>query len=157
MSDSQMNLKPTILLVDDSEDDLFMMRMAFKKAASNCFVLREAGNGEEAIAYISGEGKYADRLEFPYPTVMLIDLNMPLKDGFEVLAWLHSQPQLKRISVIVLSASSRPEDVERAYQLGANSYLVKPTTIESLVALIGCLLQWLGYNHFPPRNAAVRR
>jgi CheY-like chemotaxis protein len=144
-----MNQSQTVLLVDDSDDDLFLMRMGFKKVEFRAPV-QEVRNGEEAILYLSGEGKYADRTLFPYPTVVLLDLNMPLKNGFDVLAWIQGHGQLKPFSLIVLSASARPEDIQRAFTLGANSYLLKPGTLEQLVVMIRCMLQWLNYNHFPP-------
>jgi len=144
-----MNQSQTVLLVDDSDDDLFLMRMGFKKVEFRAPV-QEVRNGEEAIRYLAGEGAYANRLQFPYPTVVLLDLNMPLKSGFDVLAWIKAHALLKPCSVIVLSASNRPEDIQRAFQLGANSYLVKPRTLEDLVAVIRCMLQWISYNHFPP-------
>jgi CheY-like chemotaxis protein len=151
-----MNYNHTILLVDDSPNDLLLMRAAFEKATFHC-PLQESHDGEEAIAYLNGDGGYGDRTRFPLPTVMLLDLNMPMKNGFDVLDWIRAQKNLRRISVIVLSASERPEDVERAFDLGAHSYLVKPRTLEDLTKMIGCLRDWLQYNHFPPLNEAVRR
>jgi CheY-like chemotaxis protein len=151
-----MNENQTILLVDDSENDLYLMRAAFKKAEFNN-PLQEAHNGEEAIAYLKGEGPFSDRHKFPLPTVMLLDLNMPMKNGFDVLAWVRTQPALKRLTIIILSASMRTEDVERASDLGANSFLVKPSDINKLIAMLRCLRDWLGYNHFPPLNEAVKR
>jgi CheY-like chemotaxis protein len=150
-----MNEKQTILLVDDSENDLFLMRAAFKKAEFHC-PLREARNGEEAIAYLSGDAPFGDRDKFPLPTVMLLDLNMPMKSGFDVLSWVGAQPQLRHLSTIVLSASQRPEDVERCFDLGANSFLVKPGTMQDLTIMIRRLRDWLELNHFPPLNEAVR-
>ena len=88
------NQKQTILLVDDSEDDLFLMRHAFRAAEFNA-PLQFVHNGEEAIAYLKGDGAYADRHKFPLPAVMLLDLKMPKKDGFAVLAWVRAQPVLK--------------------------------------------------------------
>lgn len=151
-----MNEKQTILLVDDSKDDLVLMRMAFKKAE---FVtcLQEVHNGEEAIAYLKGEGPFSDRDKFPLPAIMLLDLNMPMTNGFGVLEWLRKQPLLKRMSVIILTASMRLEDVEQAFDLGANSYLVKPGSMEELTTMIRCLRDWLKLNHFPPLNATVKR
>jgi CheY-like chemotaxis protein len=147
----------TILLVDDSENDLVLMKMAFSKADFPT-PLQIVYNGEQAIAYLSGEGQYSNRAQFPVPTVILLDLNMPMKDGFAVLEWLRSQPLLpKRISTIVLTASLRLEDVERAFDLGASSYLVKPSTLQDLVAMIRCLRDWLRINHFPPLNEHVRK
>src|SRR5690606_1658174 len=116
-----MNQNRTVLLVDDSVDDLFLTRSAFESAGFNCS-LHEVKNGEEAIAYLKGEDAYRDRNEFPLPAVVLMDLNMPRKNGFDVLKWVRTQPDLKRTSVIILSASSRTEDVEQAFELGANSY-----------------------------------
>jgi len=146
----------TILLVDDSENDLTLMNIAFRKAGLNS-PLQVVHNGEEAIAYLAGEGRYADRNEFPLPAVMLLDLNMPMRDGFDVLDWLRKQSRLKRLSTIVLTSSLRPEDVERAFELGAHSYLVKPAALEDLVAMIRCLRDWLKLNHFPPLNEHVTR
>ena len=151
-----MNEKQTILLVDDSENDLFLMRTAFKRAGFESS-LQEVSNGVEAIAYLTGEGKYGDRNKFPLPTVMLLDLNMPLKTGFDVLEWVRAQPGLRRLAIIVLTASMRTEDVERAYDLGAHSFLVKPGKLEDLTSMIRCLREWLQLNHFPPLNEVVRR
>src|SRR3989442_6456219 len=121
-----MNEWQTILLVDDSENDREIMRVAFKKANfSN--PLQEVHNGEEAIAYLKGEDVYTDRNKFPLPAVMLLDLNMPMKNGFDLLSWVRTQPALKRLSIVILTASTRMEDVERAFDLGANSFLVKPS------------------------------
>ena len=151
-----MNQNPTFLLVDDSENDLFLTRVAFKKAGIDSS-LQEVHNGEEAIAYLKGDGPYSDRNAFPLPAAMLLDLNMPMKDGFDVLKWVRTQPALKRMPVIILSASMRSEDVEQAFDLGANSFLVKPGTIADLIDMIRCLRDWLRYNHFPPLNETVRR
>ena len=151
-----MNDRQTILLVDDSEDDLVLLRGAFQKADFDNS-LQQVENGEKAIAYLKGEGPYSDRHKFPLPTVMLLDLNMPTKNGFDVLGWLRTQPGLKRLTVVILTASVREEDVERAFDLGANSYLVKPATMDGLVAMIRCMRDWLEINHFPPLNEAVRK
>ena len=151
-----MNHQRTILLVDDSETDLMLMRFAFKKAELDD-QLQVVHNGEEAIAYLRGERAFTDRKQYPLPAVMLLDLNMPMRNGFDVLTWVRAQPALKRLSIIILTASMRTEDVERAFDLGASSYLVKPGTLDDLTAMIRCLRDWLHYNHFPPLNQAVRR
>jgi len=151
-----MNVKQTILLVDDSENDLFLMRAAFKKAEFHS-PLHAVQNGEEAIAYLKGEGIYSDRDQYALPAVMLLDLNMPRKNGFQVLEWVRAQPELKRLSVIILTASLRTEDVERAFDLGANAFLVKPATLDYLITMIRWLRDWLEINHFPPLNEVVRR
>jgi CheY-like chemotaxis protein len=151
-----MNQNRTVLLVDDSENDLLLTRFAFKEAGFDS-PLQEVHNGEEAIAYLKGEGPYSDRNTFPLPAVMLMDLNMPRKNGFDVLKWVRTQPAFKRMPVIVLSASKRPEDVAEAYDLGANSYLVKSGSLGDLIDMIRSLRDWLRYNHFPPLNETVRR
>jgi CheY-like chemotaxis protein len=151
-----MDDKQTILLADDSPNDLMLMRIAFKKAESNT-PIQEVHNGEEAIAYLGGEGQYNDRNKFPLPVVLLLDLNMPMKNGFEVLQWLRTHSQLKRMSVIILTASMRMEDVERAFDLGAHAFLVKPPTVEQLVIMVRRLHDWLEINHFPPVNYLVKR
>jgi CheY-like chemotaxis protein len=151
-----MNELQTILLVDDSEDDIYLMRMAFKKAEFNA-PLQEVHNGEEAIRYLKGDGIYSDRSLYPLPAVMLLDLNMPMKNGFDVVDWVRAQPSFNRLSIIVLTASSRMEDVERAFDLAANAYLVKPSSMEDLAAMIRCLRDWIRLNHFPPLNTTVKR
>ena len=144
-----MNEKQTFLLVDDSIDDLVMMREGFAQA--NCtHPLQEVHNGEEAISYLKGEGPWSDRSEHPLPIIMLLDLNMPKKNGYDVLVWVRSQPGLKHLTIIILSASMRNEDVERTYYLGASGFLVKPSTLEKLVTMMRSLCAWIEINHFPP-------
>jgi CheY-like chemotaxis protein len=148
-----MNEQQTILLVDDSEDDIIMMREGFAQA--NCIhPLQEVHNGEEAIAYLKGEGQYADRHKYPLPIAMLLDLNMPKQNGYDVLAWVRARPGLKYLAVIILTSSMRNEDVERAYYLGATSFLVKPSSLEKLVAMARCVCSWIQINHFPPIQEA---
>jgi len=146
-----MNGRPTILLVDDSENDLLLLRTAFEKAEFN-IPLQEVHNGAEAIAYLKGDDPYSDRNKFPLPAVMLLDLNMPMKNGFEVLTWVRAQTGLKRLSIIVLTASMRTEDIERAFDLGVNSFLVKPSSLDALAAMLRCLRDWIQINHFPSLN-----
>lgn len=146
----------TILLVDDSEDDLTLMRAAFQKAGCDN-PLQKVRNGEEAIAYLKGDGPYGDRNQFPLPAVMLLDLKMPMKNGFDVLSWLRAQAGLGRLSVIVLTASTRTEDIARAFDSGANAFLVKPGTLDGLTSMVRCLCEWLRYCRFPPLDAAIER
>lgn len=149
-----MNETQTILLVDDSENDICLVRIAFK-TADITNPIQEAHNGEEAIAYLQGEPPFDDRARFPLPTIMLLDLNMPMRDGFEVLKWLRAQPELKRLTVIILTASLREEDVARCFDLGANSFLVKPGSIEDLTSIGRCLNGWMGCCHFPQLAEAI--
>jgi CheY-like chemotaxis protein len=143
-----MNERRTILMVDDSEDNLFLMRHSLQEAKCQN-PLQEVNNGEEAIAYLKGEGIYFDRLKFPFPVVMLLDLNMPKGNGFDVLAWVRSQPKLKRLSIIIVTASMRDTDVERAFDLGATGFLVKPIDSKIFDAMMQCLCNWIQINHFP--------
>ena len=138
---------PIVLLVDDSADDATLVRIVFERAG---FVapLQLAHDGEEVIAYLRGDGDFADRQKFPLPTVVLLDLNLPRQNGFEVLAWIRQQPEHRRLRVYILSASNRAEDIQRAYDLGANSYLVKPSTLDELTTVARCLLAWLKLSHF---------
>lgn len=147
---------PIVLIVDDSENDALLMRNVFERAG---FVqpLRFARDGDEAIAYLRGDDAYGNRQQFPLPTVVLLDLNMPRKNGFEVLAWIREQPALKRLRVYIMSASNRVEDIQRVYDLGANSYLVKPGTLDGLMHLAKTLIAWLKLSHFAPLGEASNR
>ncbi len=139
---------PIVLLADDDELATLLMHSVFERAG---FVrpLQLARDGVEVIAYLRGDGPYGDRLQHPLPTVLLLDLNMPRKNGFEVLAWIRQQPALKRLHVYVLSASSQLEDIQQAYDLGANSYLVKPGNLDELRHQADTLLAWLKLGRFP--------
>jgi CheY-like chemotaxis protein len=139
---------PTILLVDDCHDAALLMATVFDRAGLGQ-PLRFARDGNEGIGYLRGDGIYADRQKFPLPTVLLLDLNMPGKDGFEVLAWIGLQSRLRYLRVYVLSASSQPEDIQRAYDLGASAYLVKPGNLNGLMLLAQSLIAWLKLCHFP--------
>jgi CheY-like chemotaxis protein len=140
---------PIILIVDDSTNDVLLMRTVFRRIGLTR-PLQFAVGGDDAIAYLQGDGRYRDRALFPLPTVVLMDLNMPGRNGFEILEWIRRQPALKRLRVYILSASSRPEDIARAYELGAGSYLVKPRNLDGLVRMAKCLVAWLKLSHFAP-------
>jgi len=121
-----------ILLVEDREDDILLIRKAFERAGiSN--PMQVVHDGEEAISYLAGERKFSNRAEYPLPWLILLDLKMPKVDGFEVLKWIRKQPGFSRIVVIVLTSSEQIRDVNTAYQLGANSFMVKPLEFENAV------------------------
>jgi CheY-like chemotaxis protein len=126
--------EPLILLVEDRDDDVVILQRSFQQAgiANPMQVVRD---GEEAVAYLSGTGKYAQRKEFPLPQLVLLDLKLPRLDGFEVLRWVRMQPALSGLRVVVLSSSENIRDVNLAYALGANSFLVKPTDLKEYVEL----------------------
>ena len=125
----------TILIAEDEDDEAFLLERALKKAAISNPVLR-VKNGDEVIEYLSGSGCYGDRSQYPMPIIVLLDLNMPKKSGFEVLEWIRQQASLKALAVDVFSGSSRNEDIEKALRLGANLYLKKPITINELDELL---------------------
>ncbi len=125
----------TILLIDDDDNDRLLIQRAFQKAGLKS-VLRTVADGVEALDYLRGAGKYADRTRYPIPFLALLDLKMPGITGFEVLQWIRAQPNLRRLLVVVLTSSSLQSDVDRAYELGANSYLVKPVEFEAMVNLV---------------------
>src|SRR5262245_32515940 len=115
--------KHLVLMVDDSEDDCLLFKMALRKAERLSFI-GSLPDGEEAIAYLNGDGKYLDRKRYPLPDMLLLDLMMPRKDGFEVLEWLRGQP-FPNMVVVVLSGSEQPQDIEKALALGAHYYHTK--------------------------------
>src|SRR5258706_3687210 len=124
-----------ILIVEDDPNDVLLIQRAFRKAALRN-ELRVVQDGEEAIAYLKGEGEYSRRDLFPLPFMILLDLKMPGTDGFEVLQWVRRTPDVRRCLVVVLTSSNRQNDVDKAYELGANSYLVKPVEFDEMVHLI---------------------
>ncbi len=121
-----------ILLAEDREDDVFLIRRAFQKGkiSNPLYVVRD---GEEAICYLAGIGKYSNRAEYPLPDLLLLDLKMPRADGFEVLRWVRGQPGLSALRIVVLTSSRDIRDVNQAYHLGANSFLVKPMDFDNFV------------------------
>ena len=137
-----------ILLVEDSGDDVFFFRDAFEKAGGSG-ALHAVSDGIEALAYLNGEGLYGDRTTYPFPDVLLLDLNMPRMNGFEVLQWVRQSPRCNGLVVHVLTSSVREADVARAYALRANGYVVKPTRISELAAFVSALLGWHRFLSFP--------
>jgi CheY-like chemotaxis protein len=130
------SLAPIVVLhVDDDPNDAELFRVAARKAEAH-FVLNNAEDAEKAIAYLSGRGLYADRRNFPLPSLVLLDLKMPRVTGLEVLQWIRCRPEWAQLPVVVLSGSELQDDIQRAYEMGANSYLIKPLGFEALVGLV---------------------
>lgn len=139
----------TILLVEDDPDAVFLLQRALQKANVKN-PIEVARDGQEAIDYLSHQGAYADRQRYPLPVLMLLDLKMPRKTGFEVLEWLRQQPGFKRLIVVVLTSSNQVNDINRAYDLGSNSYLVKPTSVDALIEMVKDINRyWLELNEAP--------
>jgi CheY-like chemotaxis protein len=118
----------TILLVEDERNDVFLLQHAFETAGI-ANPLQVAEDGQQAIEYLAGGGKYADRAQYPMPCLVSLDLKLPIKSGHDVLRWIQQQLALKVLVVIVLSSSREKNDVDTACQLGARSYLVKPLSM----------------------------
>ena len=133
----------TILYAEDEENDIFFFRHALEQARSP-HSLKALPNGQQAIEYIAGEGDFADRGLHPLPSLVLLDINMPRKSGLEVLEWIRRQSQFKSLPVLMLTSSSRQEDMDTALQLGADDYLSKPAHPLELVELVKSLQdRWL--------------
>lgn len=144
-----MNPGATLLIAEDDENDLFFLQRAFESANVKN-PLSIARDGQEAIDYLSGTGDYADRIKFPLPHLFLLDLKMPRKTGMEVLEWLCEQPELRCLPVVVFSSSANCKDIERAYELGANAFVVKPSSMAKRAELAKAMaLFWLESNSPP--------
>ena len=147
----------TILLVEDNPDDVLLIKRAFKKAGLP-HDLQIASNGEEAVDYLAGDGSYADRDKHPFPALMLLDLQLPRRSGHEVLEWLRGQEDLRRLPVVVLTSSREPNDINLAYDLGANSYLVKPVSFDALFEMVQVLERyWIALTERPEAPRAHPR
>jgi CheY-like chemotaxis protein len=151
-----MSEQALFLLVEDNEDHVALIRRAFVKSKV-VNPVQVVPNGEQAIAYLEGTGRFSNRAEFPLPSLILLDLKLTGMDGFEVLRWIRSQPTLRAIRVVVLTSSNAIKDVNLAYQLGANSFLVKPVDFEDFVRIAQALQgYWLWSDKAPevsrPRN-----
>ncbi|MBV8206567.1 MAG: response regulator [Acidobacteria bacterium] len=138
-----------ILLVEDNTDDADLILRAFERAGV-ANAIHRVEDGHQAMAYLAGEGKYAERLMYPLPAVILLDLNMPRINGFQFLVWLRTQSEIRRIPVVVLTESKDSASVNRAYDAGANSYLVKPATSEEINRVVEDVERyWVGMNERP--------
>jgi len=139
-------INPPILYAEDDENDAFLANRAFEKAEIlNPLVV--VSDGKAAIEYLAGTGQYANRTEYPLPCLILLDLKLPRVSGLEVLKWIRSQPSVCTLPVLILTSSNQDGDVHRAYILGANGYLMKPSkTDEMLVMAKGIRDFWLILN-----------
>jgi len=138
-----------ILLVEDREDDILLIQKAFARGGINN-PLPVVRDGEQAMLYLAGEGKFSNRAEYPLPDLILLDLKMPGIDGFEVLRWIRGQPGFASIRIVVLTSSDAIPDVNRAYALGANSFMVKPLDFQNVVEMSRILkTYWLHMNKAP--------
>lgn len=145
-----------IRIAEDREDDIVLIRRSLEKAGVGN-PLQVVRNGEEVMAYLQGDGKFANRAEYPLPSLVLLDLKMPRTDGFEVLGWIRQQPALKAMRVIVLTSSEDIRDVNQAYEAGANSFLVKPMDFENSTEISKFLKDyWLRTDKAPPIDRPLK-
>lgn len=144
-----MSVHPAILIVEDNADDVMLLQRAFRKA-NLINPLRVVADGQAAVDYLAGRAPYDDRAEYPLPALVLLDLKLPKLGGHEVLDWIRTQPGLRRLPVAVLTSSRESPDINRAYDLGANSYLAKPVDFDSLLDMVKTLqLYWMIMNERP--------
>lgn len=151
-------MEHVLLLVEDDDADAILIGRAIRKAQISVR-LQRVKDGDEAIDYLEGREAYADRAVFPQPSVVLLDIKLPRRSGFEVISWLRGQPTpLSRTAVVMFTSSGRSADINRAYELGANSYLRKPEQHSDLVEVISVFNEfWLARCALPEvAPAAVR-
>ncbi|HUR44510.1 MAG TPA: response regulator [Candidatus Saccharimonadales bacterium] len=144
-----MDTKRLILIAEDDENDVDLLRCAIR-CVNVLNPIQVVRDGLEAMHYLSGNGRYADRATFPFPGALFLDLKLPKLSGFEVLRWLKQHEECKVIPVMVLTGSGLEQDVTKAYQLGANSYMVKPGSLSELRDLVALAFRFWSTCEIPP-------
>jgi len=149
------NKQFTVLLVEDDLNDIFLVKRAFKMARIQN-PLQVVTDGQEAINYLRGEGKYSDRDAYPLPKLIVMDIKMPRRSGFEVLEWVKGDSKpLRRIPIVIVSSSEDPSDINRAYELGANAYMVKPMDYRAVEHLFESITHYWGLECAKPELEIV--
>lgn len=146
-----------VLVVDDDIDDHFLSALALEKVLPTGSTVNSAHSGDVAVAYMIGEGKFADRTRYPFPTLIITDLNMPDGDGFDVLEFLQANPAWNVVPRLMFSDVANPDDVRTAYMLGASAYHVKPSTRAAMEQRMRSIVEYWGGSEVPPvdRNGRV--
>lgn len=134
-------MNETLLIVEDEENDAFLLKNALRKAGIQN-PIQLADDGRMALDYLGGFGRFADRRVYPLPSIVFLDLKLPCVNGLAVLEWIRRETSLPPVVVVVLTSSTLDEDIERAYRLGANSYVVKPSSREKLIAIVNDFGNW---------------
>ena len=138
-----------LLLIEDDSNDIFLIKRAFQRANFTVPV-NVVNDGDAAVGYLEGTAEYGDRATYPLPSLIVLDLKLPRRSGLEVLEWIRAQPGLRRIPVIALTSSQESADIDRAYEGGINSYLVKPVTFDDLSDMAQSIERyWLKINQYP--------
>jgi CheY-like chemotaxis protein len=143
-----MNKPLVILLADDSSEDVLLMEIALERTHLEA-ALQVVSDGEQAIRYLQGHGQYSDRSRFPIPSLIILDIKMPLVSGLGVLRWLSEQPELKVIPKIIMSTSRLEEEITQSYRLGANTYFVKPQSLHDLKKVLTSLQDYWTHAQLP--------
>ena len=138
----------TILLIEDDENDVTLVEIALK-GSQIPVILKSVGDGLEGLNYLNGTGQFADRTRFPIPNIIILDLKMPRMSGMEFLSYVKDHPELRIIPTIVMSASKLDADVFRAYQLGANSFMVKPNDLATLTQMVKAIQEFWSMSEKP--------
>jgi CheY-like chemotaxis protein len=148
-------MEKTILLVEDEVNDVFFLKRALKKAEVRAN-LQVVGDGQQALDYLECREPFNDRAKFPIPSIVLLDLKLPHVMGLDVLKWIRLQPEFRRLIVLILTSSRLERDIDEAYRIGANGYLVKPSTPEEMIEIVLSIKQyWLQYNQLPTVSRRV--
>lgn len=142
-------LRHCILHVEDDPNDVLLLQRAFRKI-NVPIQLETVYDGDSAVAYLKGEAVYSDRERYPFPALVLLDLKIPRKSGIDVLKWIRLHPKFRRLPVTILTSSRHEKDINEAYEIGANSYLVKPVGFDDLLSMARLLTNyWLSLNEAP--------
>jgi len=144
-----MKSERSVLLAEDDPNDVLLLQIAFREAGLHNR-LHVVNDGQEAIDYLSGEGKYSDRIQFPFPALIILDLKMPRKTGIDVLQWMAGNDVLRCLPALMLSSSTHPGDIEKAYRLGVNAFVVKSPGTAQRTEFARIIKQfWLTLNELP--------
>lgn len=145
-----MNPEFVLLLLEDSEEDVFLFRRAVTKVG-RAVELQHVHDASEAQQYLLGLGKFQNRAEFPSPSVIFSDLQLPGQGGLQFLEWLRAQPRLRAVPCVIYSGSANPSDVQTAYELGVTSFIVKPIDFNDWVTRLEVVLKfWMDIAQRPP-------
>lgn len=137
-----------IFVAEDDENEIFLYKTAFKKLNLNNHWFVQ--DGAQAIEYLKGEGQYCDRIQFPFPRWVLLDLKMPKVDGIGVLEWLRDNPSCRVVPTIMMSNSAQPADIQKAYEVGVNAYFTKPTHMQEMIDVLALIHHFWSIAQSPP-------
>lgn len=138
----QLKSKFNILLAEDDPTDVRLFHLALKRNGGRGVDIQEVGDGMQAIEYLKGSGKFADRFQHPFPQLLILDLKMPKIDGLQVLHWVRKHKEFARLPIVMLSGSGLQKDIAEAYRLGVNSYFTKPTDFKKFEHMLGILFDY---------------